>query len=211
MLAYAIILTCATLSISTNNAMVLGLNSQKKSGSAIQLIMGKYTDVLNASCTLANAMDDLDRDAILAVLHDEDTIHIDVSNHLTQIPPMDMLPSKFLEATYTGLAGFTATQHLLLNPVINFSEVDQARKAKARFALQTFHFLREAELGRQTEVLHTRGWWDVSWEEVNGKWILRELITTRTVPMDVQGEDPNLHQAARDRVQKGLGRKWKNG
>ncbi|KAF2103330.1 hypothetical protein NA57DRAFT_72306 [Rhizodiscina lignyota] len=148
----------------------------------------------------ADAEDALDRESIVSLFMPEQKLTLDMSS-LLGVPSMEITPVQFWEQIYNSLAGFTATQHLMTNPLFTFDE-ENPLKMRVVVNVLAYHCI---EADGKLESVTSRGKEEIDFEMHSGKWMIRAIIIKPTAP----GDNPQLYQVASERVHKGDVRKGK--
>jgi len=153
---------------------------------------------------MAQATDELDIHLFSSLFIPGQTATIDVSKHLG-LAPQDVLPENLAEQMLGVLRGFTATHHLITNPVITI-DPSTPTKAKATAYKTAYHCIQDDNSEIQSAT--ARGTWDMELEQFQGRWVIRRFTVVRTVPLHPR--ELALWGAAKDRVADGKGRPVKS-
>lgn len=151
---------------------------------------------------IAQATDELDIKLLEGLFIPSRPVTVDVSGHLGY-PPQDVLPSQLAQLLIKSISGFTATHHVITNPVVTL----EATGGKARVvAYKTaYHCIQtEGEIKSAT----ARGKWDIEMEQLEGRWKVTSFTVLRTVPL--LEEELGLWDVAKSRVADGQGREAKS-
>lgn len=148
---------------------------------------------------MALATDTLDIPLMESLFHPTLPIHIDVSKHLG-FPPMDILPDQAAANMIAAISGFSATHHVITNPVAEQIDVSRVNLK----AYKTAYHCIQAEEGGEIQYATARGTWEMEVEKVDGRWVVRTFVVVRTVPLTES--ELGLWEVARGRVEEGKGR-----
>ena len=151
---------------------------------------------------IAQATDELDIKLLESLFIPSRPVTVDISGHLGH-PPSDVLPAQLAKMLIKSISGFTATHHVITNPVVT---LDAAGDKARVIAYKTAYHGIQKEDGIQSAI--ARGKWDVEVEWFEGRWAVTRFTVVRTVPL--LPEELGLWDVAKSRVADGQGRAAKN-
>ena len=105
--------------------------------------------ILKTLYQFADAEDNLDQSLLLSLFIPRQSFTFDMSSHLGAAP-MEITPTQFYDQLILSLSGFTATQHLLSNPLIEFDD-ENPSKARAKVKVCAHHVIEAERKGRKCD------------------------------------------------------------
>lgn len=151
---------------------------------------------------IAQGTDELDIKLLEGLFLPSRPVTVDVSGHLGY-PPQEVLPAQLAQLLIKSISGFTATHHVITNPVVTLEPAgDKARVV----AYKTAYHCIQTEDGIKSAT--ARGKWDIELEQLDGGWKVTKFTVLRTVPL--LEEELALWDVAKSRAADGQGREAKN-
>ncbi|KAH8886398.1 hypothetical protein GQ53DRAFT_750671 [Thozetella sp. PMI_491] len=150
--------------------------------------------ILDLMTKMAYAQDGLDRALLKSLFVPDKKIFFDVSAHLPTYEPMQITPDELMDQVTTAIAGYTATQHLLANPLIALDSPGKPTKGNCKIQVCAYHCIEDE--GKPLESVCARDIWDMDVEKWEGRWVITGIVIKRDVPMD----NPALYNIAKQRT-----------